>query len=396
MFSVRHMSVVALAGTAAVLVAGLMALIGLLGLRLQRRGAARSWAAPGALALCLLPLALGLGVAGLVLRQVLAGMALTGAGGVAAIAAGSVETLVPLLLGLVASVVLTACAFLTTAVGSSRASDQAGSGLAGWVLLALSTGSVVVVGGLVWMFLSTVALANSPDVSDGTLRARLNLSLAGALALVAVTFACVLASAVLAPRGPSGVGMMLASLTSLAFCGMVLLAGLWGTWSRWQTLSRTAVTGLRDGELPEPHPEPILEQPAATPVPPPPPPPPDDIPDAAAPRSKPRAATPRSVKAPEGRVYRVGGAIKEPTKLKNVTPDYPELAKQARVSGVVILEATIGPRGDVTSVKVLRGADPMLDEAAADAVKQWVYSPTLLNGVPVPVIMTVTVNFKLR
>jgi len=91
---------------------------------------------------------------------------------------------------------------------------------------------------------------------------------------------------------------------------------------------------------------------------------------------------------------RVGGQIKEPKKLKGVPPVYPSLATQARVQGVVILECTISPRGRVTDVKVLRGI-PLLDQAAIDAVRQWVYTPTLLNGVPVPVIMTVTVNFKL-
>jgi protein TonB len=91
---------------------------------------------------------------------------------------------------------------------------------------------------------------------------------------------------------------------------------------------------------------------------------------------------------------RVGGQIKEPKKLKSVPPVYPPLATQARVQGVVILECTISPQGKVTDVKVLRGI-PLLDQSAIDAVKQWVYTPTLLNGVPVPVIMTVTVNFKL-
>ncbi len=91
---------------------------------------------------------------------------------------------------------------------------------------------------------------------------------------------------------------------------------------------------------------------------------------------------------------RVGGQIKEPKKLKNIAPVYPDIAKQARVQGVVILECTISPQGKVTDVKVLRGI-PLLDQAAIEAVKQWVYTPTLLNGVPVPVIMTVTVNFKL-
>jgi len=97
---------------------------------------------------------------------------------------------------------------------------------------------------------------------------------------------------------------------------------------------------------------------------------------------------------PPTQAVRVGGQIKEPKKLKNVPPVYPDIAKQARVQGVVILECTISPQGRVTDVKVLRGI-PLLDSAAIDAVKQWVYTPTLLNGVPVPVIMTVTVNFKL-
>ena len=97
---------------------------------------------------------------------------------------------------------------------------------------------------------------------------------------------------------------------------------------------------------------------------------------------------------PPQKAIRVGGQIKEPKKLKNVAPEYPDIAKQARVQGVVILECTISPQGKVTDVKILRGI-PLLDQAAVSAVRQWVYTPTLLNGVPVPVIMTVTVNFKL-
>ena len=61
----------------------------------------------------------------------------------------------------------------------------------------------------------------------------------------------------------------------------------------------------------------------------------------------------------------------------------------------MILEATIGPDGRVQDVKVLRSI-PLLDQAALDAVRQWVFTPTLLNGVPVPVIMTVTVQFTLQ
>jgi protein TonB len=97
---------------------------------------------------------------------------------------------------------------------------------------------------------------------------------------------------------------------------------------------------------------------------------------------------------PPQKAIRVGGQIKQPKKLKDVAPVYPDIAKQARVQGVVILECTISPQGKVTDVKVLRGI-PLLNESALNAVRQWVYTPTLLNGVPVPVIMTVTVNFKL-
>ena len=98
--------------------------------------------------------------------------------------------------------------------------------------------------------------------------------------------------------------------------------------------------------------------------------------------------------APKGPV-RVGGQVKAPTKLKNVEPKYTDLAREARVSSVVILEAVIGKNGRVDRVKVLRG-HPLLNDSAVAAVKQWVYSPTTLNGEPVDVVMTVTVNFKIE
>ena len=92
---------------------------------------------------------------------------------------------------------------------------------------------------------------------------------------------------------------------------------------------------------------------------------------------------------------RVGGNIRPPEKVKDVPPVYPAVAQSARVQGIVILEAIIGLDGKVSEVKVLRSV-ALLDEAAITAVKQWEYTPTLLNGVPVSVIMTVTVNFTLQ
>jgi periplasmic protein TonB len=97
---------------------------------------------------------------------------------------------------------------------------------------------------------------------------------------------------------------------------------------------------------------------------------------------------------PPDKPVRVGGQIKAPRKMRDSAPVYPEVAKQARVEGVVVLEATISPEGRVDNVKVLRGS-PLLNDAALNAVKSWAYTPTLLNGVPVAVVMTVTVSFKL-
>jgi protein TonB len=395
MFSFQHMGLIGKAGILAVVALGLLAFLGLVGLRFLRRGAARFWAAPAALALCLLPVALGALVAGLLLRSTLTGMVLTGAGGVAAIAAGSTEALVPVLLGLGVTAVLTFCAFLATAAGSSRSSAPPSSGLAGPALSALSILLLAFLGGLLWLVLSTVGRLNATQIDPQALATRLSLLLIGPLALLAVSCVVAVAAAVLAPRGPAGIGTKLVSLASLAFCGVIGVVGLWATWSRWQALEQTALTGLRDGELPEPTQRPGYIEPLEVP---PPPPPPVARP---ATRREPTEPVPPSVQAvretteaPSAGPIRVGSRTPEPRRIRSVNPIYPDIARQARVQGVVILEATIGPRGDVTAVRVLRGI-PLLDQSAIDAVSQWTYEPTLLNGVPVSVIMTVTVNYKL-
>ena len=97
---------------------------------------------------------------------------------------------------------------------------------------------------------------------------------------------------------------------------------------------------------------------------------------------------------PVNRTYRPGGAIREPRKIRDVPAVYPEVARVAKIEGLVILEATIDERGVVTDARVLRSV-PLLDAAALDALKQWRYTPTLLNGVPVRVLMTVTFRFSL-
>lgn len=91
----------------------------------------------------------------------------------------------------------------------------------------------------------------------------------------------------------------------------------------------------------------------------------------------------------------VGGNIRAPQKILDVAPRYPALALASHSEGVVILQAVIGEDGSVEHVRVLR-SKPLLDEAAMEAVRQWRFTPTLLNGQPVPVVMTVTVSFNLK
>lgn len=92
---------------------------------------------------------------------------------------------------------------------------------------------------------------------------------------------------------------------------------------------------------------------------------------------------------------RPGGDIVPPQRTVYKPPVYPQAAVAARIEGIVILEAIIDAQGAVQDVKVLRSL-PMLDRAAIDAVRQWRYQPTRLNGQAIPIIMTVTVNFSLK
>jgi len=83
-----------------------------------------------------------------------------------------------------------------------------------------------------------------------------------------------------------------------------------------------------------------------------------------------------------------------PALVERAAPEYPPIAVQARVQGVVILEAVVDLYGRVADVRVLRSI-PLLDKAAITAVRQWRYSPLLLNGAPERFVLTVTVSFSL-
>jgi protein TonB len=106
----------------------------------------------------------------------------------------------------------------------------------------------------------------------------------------------------------------------------------------------------------------------------------------AAPTAVPKAATPQRVKVSQG--------VTSGLLVRKVQPTYPPLAKQARISGSVVLQAVIGKDGSIQNLRAVSG-HPMLIQSAIDAVRQWKYKPYFLNGEPVEVDTQVTVNFTL-
>ncbi len=94
-------------------------------------------------------------------------------------------------------------------------------------------------------------------------------------------------------------------------------------------------------------------------------------------------------------VMRVGGDVKAPVVLKHVEPMYPEEARKARISGIVIVQAIIDHTGAVKDVTVLKPLPFGLDQAAVDAVRQWTFQPATMNDKPVDVAFNITINFKL-
>lgn len=99
--------------------------------------------------------------------------------------------------------------------------------------------------------------------------------------------------------------------------------------------------------------------------------------------------------APPTRPVRVGGAVRQPVRVKGVPPVYPAIAQAARVAGTVVIDAVIDVDGTVRDARVLSGPS-LLSGAALDAVRQWRYTPTTLNNQPVQVVMTVHVTFTLQ
>jgi protein TonB len=104
------------------------------------------------------------------------------------------------------------------------------------------------------------------------------------------------------------------------------------------------------------------------------------------PTAVPKVATPQRVRVSQG--------VSQGLLIHQVKPTYPPLARQARIQGVVVLQAVIGKDGNIQNLKVVSG-HPMLAPSALEAVKQWKYKPYFLNGEPVEVDTTINVNFTL-
>jgi protein TonB len=106
------------------------------------------------------------------------------------------------------------------------------------------------------------------------------------------------------------------------------------------------------------------------------------------------AEPPPAAPAPRTPV-RLHQGIEAPRKVADVAPIYPQAARMAKIEGIVILEVVIDERGTVKNTRVLKSV-PLLDQAAVDAVSRWTFSPARLNGEAIPIVMTVTVNFRLE
>jgi TonB family protein len=100
--------------------------------------------------------------------------------------------------------------------------------------------------------------------------------------------------------------------------------------------------------------------------------------------------------APAGPPYRVGGEVTRPEKVSGDPPQYTEIARRARISGVVIIEAVIDEQGNVTSPRVLKGLPMGLDRQAVEAIETWKFKPATLHGRAVPVYYILTVNFQVE
>jgi TonB family protein len=408
---------------------GLLLVIALVVVALVQGRQARSWLFPVAIPVSLLSVTCPIVTNAIVYTNAFQAIAATGSSGIQAIAEVSLSVCRSMLfgvLGLAACLCLIALAYVVVGpmrTGLAPAGLRPSSAALG---LGFSLAAAVLTlgaGVMMWLQLSlidTITLVTEPRTSQAAMEAAVGAG--GGIAAVADRLSRIVLVLTLGGIPFSGllVGVAVAAIVLLlrrqparigAFvtAGVLVVAGAGSVWAAvrlnvsTREINRVAIAaaaaqaeGLRDSAFQTPPPEP-----------PPPPLPPDGtvggveggiaggvvggvvggviggLPEAPPPPPPPVAPV------------RVGGNVKQPVKTKDVQPVYPSIAQSARVQGSVIIEVTIGPNGRVQDARVLHGM-PLLDQAALDAVRQWEYTPTLLNGVPVPMIMTVTVNFTLK
>jgi hypothetical protein len=202
----------------------LACLCGIVGLRLRRRGPARFWIGPAVVALVLLPASAAAGITALQFRRVLEGTSLVGSGGIAALATGSAECLLPLCVGLLSVAPLAAAGLVLTAAGTSQLRDESTGGRALWAmltpLLVLATFGVIA-----WL-VATIASVNAGLHDPGAIQLRWYTAVLGVVGLGVFLLVLAVASLQHAPRGAAPLVVKLVPLSALVLTGLGALAGI--------------------------------------------------------------------------------------------------------------------------------------------------------------------------
>jgi TonB family protein len=355
------------------LAAALLVVFLLAGLRFIRRGPERDWLGPSFILLSLIPAAVGAGVSGSLLPSGLAIAAVAGYEFMA-LQARVLEAQLPLLAGLAASGIVSLVSLLLLSYSTSPAAaepPQSSTRTRGRRLALGITSACAAL--LLFEIVAARAVAGGSPAADLLGWGVAAAALLTLLLLLGGGFVLATSAPATTPpdsarrfsRGGSAAVMVFfltASAAGLIFVNRSLDALLsdnppLATWEELATFD--------DPSLP-----------------------PDALhtPGESLPESADASLTPRIVRA--------GVDIGEPQKLVHVDAVYPEVARRARVQGNVILECTITPDGRVSEVRVVKG-QPLLNDAAIDAVRQWVYTPAFVDGQPVAVLMTVTLTFTL-
>ena len=182
------------------------------------------------------------------------------------------------------------------------------------------------------------------------------------------------------PRRPRA-SVLLAAAAVIALA-MVIPIRMWSSGDRASSSDQTAAPA-KSTPASAPKDAPALTNAPALPA----------VPRVQPPGFVPSSGSTRATDAAAKRV-RVGGAVKPPQRVHNVDPEYPQEAQIARIEGVVVLDIVVGVDGSVIQIDVVKSI-PELDQAAIDAVRQWRYETTLLNGEPIEVAMNVTIRFTM-